>query len=45
MIAGYADARDGRHLYVVQAPMTGVPVELTQATEWRGQIVSVRHIG
>jgi len=45
MIAGYVDANDGRHLYLIHAPMSGVPVELTQATEWHGQIVDVRHIG
>jgi peptidoglycan DL-endopeptidase CwlO len=45
MIAGYLDAQDGRHLYLIQAPMTGVPIELTQATEWRGHIVGVRHLG
>jgi peptidoglycan DL-endopeptidase CwlO len=44
MVAGYVDRADGRHLYLIQAPMTGVPVELTQATEWSGQIVDVRHI-
>jgi cell wall-associated NlpC family hydrolase len=44
MVAGYVDKPDGRHLYVIQAPMTGVPVELTEATEWRGQITDVRHI-
>lgn len=45
MIAGYVDKPDGRHLYLVQAPMAGVPVELTQATRWAGQVVAVRHIG
>jgi cell wall-associated NlpC family hydrolase len=46
MVAGYVDAKDGRHLYVIQAPETGVPVELTEAaTEWNGLIVAVRHIG
>jgi cell wall-associated NlpC family hydrolase len=45
MIAGYVDKPDGRHLYIVQAPMTGVPVKLTEATQWSGQITSVRHIG
>jgi cell wall-associated NlpC family hydrolase len=45
MVAGYVDEKDGRHLYLVQAPMTGVPVELIEATLWSGQIVSVRHIG
>jgi peptidoglycan DL-endopeptidase CwlO len=44
MVAGYVDKADGRHLYLIQAPETGVPVELTEATEWRGQIVDVRHI-
>jgi len=45
MVAGSVDRKDGRHLYVIQAPETGVPVELTEATEWSGQIVAVRHIG
>ena len=45
LVAGYVDAPSGRHLYLIQAPMTGVPVELTEATRWRGQIVAVRHIG
>jgi cell wall-associated NlpC family hydrolase len=45
MVAGYVDKPDGRHLYIVQAPMTGVPVELTEATEWSGQITAVRRIG
>ncbi len=44
MVAGYVDRKDGRHLYITQAPETGVPVELTEATEWSGQIVAVRHI-
>ena len=44
MVAGYVNEKDGRHLYLIQAPMTGVPVELTEATEWRGQITDVRHI-
>jgi hypothetical protein len=45
LVAGYVDASNGRHLYLVQAPMTGIPVELTDATRWQGQIVAVRHIG
>jgi cell wall-associated NlpC family hydrolase len=44
MVAGYVDAKDGRHLYIIQAAMTDVPVELTDAAEWNGQIVAVRHI-
>lgn len=45
MIAGYVDKPDGRHLYIVQAPMTGVPVQLTEATQWSGQITHVRRVG
>ncbi|HEX8093488.1 C40 family peptidase [Jatrophihabitans sp.] len=45
MVAGYVDKPDGRHLYLIQAPMAGVPVELTEATEWSGQITGVRRIG
>jgi cell wall-associated NlpC family hydrolase len=45
MVAGYVDEKDGRHLFIIQAPITGVPVELTEATEWSGQITNVRHIG
>ncbi|MDT0262332.1 C40 family peptidase [Jatrophihabitans lederbergiae] len=44
MVAGYANGKDGRHLFIVQAPTAGVPVELTDATEWSGQITNVRHI-
>ena len=44
MVAGYVDEKDGRHLFIIQAPMTGVPIELTEATEWSGQITYVRHI-
>jgi peptidoglycan DL-endopeptidase CwlO len=45
MVAGYTEKPDGRHVYLIQAPMTGVPVELTEATEWSGQITDVRRIG
>jgi cell wall-associated NlpC family hydrolase len=45
MVAGYLEAKDGRHLYLLQAPIVGVPVELSEATEWNGQIVAARHIG
>ncbi|PZS22885.1 MAG: peptidase [Pseudonocardiales bacterium] len=45
MVAGYVDRKDGRHLYLIQAAETGVPIELTEATEWSGQISHVRHIG
>ena len=44
MIVGYAEVDGTRHLYLVQAPMTGIPVEITDTTEWAGQIVAVRHI-
>ncbi|SDG20154.1 C40 family peptidase [Klenkia brasiliensis] len=45
MVAGYVDAADGRHLYLVHAPMSGVPVIVTEASRWAGQVVAVRHIG
>lgn len=44
MVVGYVDATDGRYLYLIQAPMTGLSVELTEASEWNGQVVAVRHI-
>ncbi len=44
MVAGYVDEKDGRHLLILQAAETDVPLILTQATEWSGQIVDVRHI-
>lgn len=44
MVAGYVDKPDGRHLWLVHAPMSGLPVELTEASRWAGQIVAVRHI-
>lgn len=45
LVAGYLTRSDGRRLLLVQAPETGVPVELTEASEWSGQIVAVRHLG
>jgi len=46
MVAGYVEGKDGRHLYIIQAAMTGVPVELTDdAAGWNALIVAVRHIG
>jgi cell wall-associated NlpC family hydrolase len=45
IVAGYVDREDGRHVYLVQAPQSGLPIELTEATEWSGQITDVRHIG
>ena len=44
MIVGYTIQADGRHLWLIQAPETGVPIELTEVTRWAGQIVDVRHI-
>ena len=44
MIIGYVDTPAGRRLYVVQAPMTGMTVEVTDTSEWAGQIAAVRHI-
>jgi cell wall-associated NlpC family hydrolase len=34
----------GGRKYVVQAPQTGVPVEVTDLAQWAGQVVAVRHI-
>ena len=46
MIAGTSPGPGGRtETWIVQAPMTGIPVELTDATQWAGQIVAIRHIG
>lgn len=44
MVVGYDTRPDGRHLWLIQAPTPGRDVELTEATAWRGQIVTVRHI-
>jgi cell wall-associated NlpC family hydrolase len=44
MIAGYVDTGHGRRLFILHAPMAGIPVELTEAHQWGGQIVAVRHI-
>ena len=44
MVAGFLDEPDGRHLLIVQAPHTGVPVQLIDAGRWAGLIVAVRHI-
>lgn len=33
------------HLWLIQAPMTGIPIEFTDTSEWAGQITAVRHIG
>ena len=45
MIAGSLTDSDGRHLLLIQAPHTGVPVQIVDAGRWAGQIVAVRHIG
>ena len=44
MVAGFLTEPDGRHLLIVQAPHTGVPVQLIDAGRWAGLIVAVRHI-
>ena len=46
MVVGYVDRPDGRHLLIEQAPESGVPVELSEASSWlaAGVIVAVRHI-
>ncbi len=45
MIIGYTNTPQGRRLYVIQAPETGMSVEVTDTSEWAGQIAAVRHIG
>jgi cell wall-associated NlpC family hydrolase len=42
--AGWVPTAAGRVLYLVQAPMTGMDVEVTDARAWAGQVVAVRHI-
>ena len=45
MIAGTSLGPGGRtETWIVQAPMTGIPVELTNTTAWAGQVVDVRHL-
>jgi len=45
MIAGTSPGPGGRtRSWIVQAPMTGIPVELTDTTAWAGQVVDVRHL-
>ena len=47
IVIGYVahTRRAGRDLYLVQAPgYANLPVELTEATNWLGQIVAVRHL-
>jgi cell wall-associated NlpC family hydrolase len=45
MIAGTSPGPNGRtRSWIVQAPMTGIPVELTDTTAWAGQVVDVRHL-
>lgn len=45
MVIGYTNTPKGRRLYLVQAPETGMNVEVTDTSEWAGQIAAVRHIG
>jgi cell wall-associated NlpC family hydrolase len=35
----------GTQVYLIQAPMTGLRVEITDAAAWAGQVVDVRHLG
>jgi cell wall-associated NlpC family hydrolase len=48
IVIGYLPTPDGhgRDLYLAQAPgYANLPVELTEATYWLGQIAAVRHLG
>ena len=42
---GMIVGRAAGHLYLIHAPMTGIPVEITDTTLWTGQIVTIRHLG
>ena len=43
---GMIIGRAGGQLYLIQAPgWQNLPIEVTDATEWSGDIVDVRHIG
>lgn len=44
MVAGFLQEPDGRHILIVQAPHTGVLVQLIDARRWAGVIVAVRHL-
>jgi len=41
MIVGHAGGRR----YLIQAPSSGIPVEITDTAAWAGQVAAVRHIG
>ena len=48
LVVGYVPGPGGktRDLYIEQAPgYANLPVELTEATNWLGQIAAVRHLG
>jgi cell wall-associated NlpC family hydrolase len=46
IVIGYVPTSDGHRLYLAQAPgYANLPVELTEATNWLGQIAAVRHLG
>ena len=48
IVIGYLPTLDGhgRDLYLAQAPgYANLPVELTEASDWLGQIAAVRHLG
>jgi cell wall-associated NlpC family hydrolase len=41
MVVGHV----GTRTYLIQAPMTGLSVEISDAANWAGSVVDVRHIG
>ncbi len=46
MVIGYTDDSTGRHLWLVQAPgWKNLPVEVTDTSQWRTQLVGIRHVG
>ena len=44
ILVGWVATPAGLVVYLVQAPMTGMSVEVTDARAWSGQVVAVRHI-
>jgi cell wall-associated NlpC family hydrolase len=44
MVAGYVQDGTTRRLWIIHAPRTGQPVQLTAATTWSSKVAAVRHI-
>ncbi len=44
LVVGFLQQPGGRHVLIVAAPHSGVPVQLIDARRWTGLIVAVRHL-